>query len=331
MSLLPRSRDRARLARRGVAADYYDWVVIGSGFGGSVSALRLAEKGYRVALVEAGERFTDDTLPRSSWDLRKYIWSPRLGLRGILRQTIFKDVAVVSGAGVGGGSLVYAATLYRPNARFYANPQWSELGIDWEQELAPHFDESEWMLGVVRYDQEDAAAKVLREVGVRMGVAESFVRASVGLFLGEAGLTVPDPYFGGEGPARTGCVRCSECHLGCRVGAKNTLEKNYLWFARKLGVDVLPRTMAVDIKPLGAADGSGGIQRQDGAGGGVAGQGFGDAARRRRGGRGGCARNERVACSCARARLAAAAQFPAGGASADELRGSLRRDCAAGH
>lgn len=235
-----------------------DWIVVGSGFGGSVAALRLAEKGYRVVLLECGRRFTDDELPRTAWDARKYVWSPRLGLRGMLRTTVFKDVAVVSGAGVGGGSLVYACTLYRPQRRFYDNEQWSALREDWETELAPHFDTAERMLGVTPYDEDDDASEILKQVGDELGVGKTFTRTPVGVYLGEAGKTVPDPYFGGDGPDRTGCVRCAECHLGCRYGAKNTLEKNYLWFAEKLGVRIVAERMATDVRPLGAVDGSDG-------------------------------------------------------------------------
>ncbi len=241
-----------------VAPAEVDWVVVGSGFGGSVSALRLAQKGYSVALLECGRRFTDAELPRSTWDLRKFVWSPRLGLHGLLRTTVFKDVAVVSGAGVGGGSLVYACTLYRPKRSFYDHPQWAALAEDWEAELAPHFDRAQRMLGVTEYDEDDDAAQLLRTVGEQLGVPETYRRTPVGIFLGAAGRTVPDPYFGGDGPDRTGCVRCAECHLGCRHGAKNTLEKNYLWFAEKLGVRILPQRQAVDIRPAGAPDGSDG-------------------------------------------------------------------------
>jgi len=235
-----------------------DWLVVGSGFGGSVAALRLAQKGFSVAVVECGRRFADHELPRTTWDSRKWVWSPRLGMRGLLRTTIFKDVAIVSGAGVGGGSLVYACTLYRPDERFYASPQWAGLNPDWEAELAPHFERAEKMLGVRGYDEDDDAALLLRALGARLGVEHTYTRTPVGIFGGAPGVTVPDPYFGGEGPDRTGCVRCAECHLGCRHGAKNTLEKNYLWFAEKLGVRILPERMATDVRALGPGDGTGG-------------------------------------------------------------------------
>jgi len=235
----------------------FDWLVIGSGFGGSVSALRLAEKGYSVGVLECGRRYADDELPRSTWDLRRYFWNPRLGMRGIFRLTNFKDVTVVSGSGVGGGSLGYANTLYVPPERFFEDPQWSDLG-DWRTELAPHYDEAQRMLGVVDYDSDDVAGDLLRELGEQLGVGDTYRRARVGVFLGEAGKTVADPYFGGEGPPRTGCTRCGRCMVGCPQGSKNTLVKNYLWLAERRGVDVMAEREVVDVQPLGAADGSDG-------------------------------------------------------------------------
>jgi cholesterol oxidase len=235
----------------------YDWLVIGSGFGGSVSALRLAEKGYSVGVMECGRRYEDADLPRSTWDLRRYFWNPRLGLRGIFRLTYFKDVSIVSGCGVGGGSLGYANTLYVPPSRFFEDPQWSALG-DWQAELAPHYDEAQRMLGVVDYDQDDPAADLLREFGEELGVGDTYSRTRVGVFLGEPGKTVPDPYFDGEGPPRTGCMRCGRCMVGCPHGAKNSLVKNYLWLAERRGAKVMPERQVVDVRPLRAADGSDG-------------------------------------------------------------------------
>ena len=235
----------------------YDWLVIGSGFGGSVSALRLAEKGYSVGVMECGRRFEDSELPRSTWDLRRYFWNPRVGLRGIFRLTFFRDVSIVSGCGVGGGSLGYENTLYVPPKRFFEDRQWSELG-DWESDLAPHYDEAQRMLGVVDYDHEDPAARLLREFGEELGVGDTASPTRVGIYLGEPGKTVPDPYFGGEGPPRTGCTRCGRCMVGCPQGAKNTLVKNYLWLAERRGVEINPEREVVDVKPIGAADGSDG-------------------------------------------------------------------------
>ena len=227
----------------------FDWLVIGSGFGGSVSALRLAQKGHRVGVLESGRRFKDDELPKSTWDVRRYFFAPRLGLRGIFRLTIFRDVAIASGSGVGGGSLGYANTLYRAPARFYNDPQWAALN-DWQVELAPLYAEAERMLGVTTYDEDDPADDYLREYAEVTGVAETYAKTRVGVFLGEPGVTVPDPFFGGEGPDRTGCLRCGRCMVGCPHGAKNTLVKNYLWFAERAGARIMPERTVTDIRPL---------------------------------------------------------------------------------
>jgi cholesterol oxidase len=235
----------------------YDWLVIGSGFGGSVSALRLSEKGYRVGVLECGRRFRDGDFPKSTWDVRRYFWAPRLGLRGIFRLTTFKDVAVVSGCGVGGGSLGYANTLYVPPERFFEDPQWRELD-DWERVLAPHYVEAQRMLGVVVHEHDDPADDLLREFGEQLGVGDTYQKTPVGIFYGEPGVTVPDPYFGGEGPERTGCSLCGRCMVGCPHGAKNTLVKNYLWLAERRGAQVMADRTVLDVRPLGAEDGSDG-------------------------------------------------------------------------
>lgn len=237
----------------------FDWVVIGSGFGGSVSALRLAEKGWSVGVVESGRRFADHQFASSTWDLRRYFFAPRLGLRGIFRLSVFKDVAVISGAGVGGGSLGYACTLYRPRDRFYDDPQWKGLA-DWRAELEPHLEEAERMLGVTSVVADDAADDLLRRFGEELGVEQSYAKTRVGIFLGAPGETVADPYFGGQGPERTGCTSCARCMVGCPVGAKNTLVKNYLWFAERRGATVLPERTVVDVRPIGAGDGSDGYE-----------------------------------------------------------------------
>ena len=237
----------------------YDWLVIGSGFGGSVSALRLGEKGYKVGVLEQGCRYRDEDFPKSTWNFRKFNWVPGFGMRGTLQVTAFKDVFIASGVGVGGGSLVYANTLYRAADAFYQNPQWADMG-DWKSELAPHYDTAEKMLGVQEVPRGSVGQELLKEVGRHFGVEDPFRRTPCGVFFGESGETVPDPYFGGEGPDRTGCIFCGECVQGCRVGAKNTLMKNYLWFAEKKGVEIHPERQVVDIHPLGAEDGSGGYR-----------------------------------------------------------------------
>jgi cholesterol oxidase len=240
----------------------YDWLVIGSGFGGSVSALRLSEKGYRVGVLECGRRFADHELPESTGDYKRYFWRPKIGWKGIFRLTTFRDVSVVSGCGVGGGSLGYANTLYVPPKAFFEDPQWAEMA-DWEAELAPHYAEAQRMLGVVMNPFDDPADQLLRELGVQLGVSDSYKKTPVGVFFGEpeqAGRTVPDPFFGGEGPDRTGCLRCGRCMVGCPHGAKNTLVKNYLYLAEKRGARVMPERTVIDIRPLGAGDGSEGYE-----------------------------------------------------------------------
>jgi cholesterol oxidase len=236
----------------------YDWLIVGSGFGGSVAALRLSEKGYRVGVLEAGRRLKPEDFPKSAWDVRRYFYAPKLGCNGLFRLTLFKDAFITSGAGVGGGSLVYAMTLYKPHDdAFYKDPQWAELQ-DWRSELEPHYREAERMLGVVDYEGNGAAEQLLQSLGDDLGVRDTFRTARVGAFFGEPGKTVPDPYFGGEGPDRTACIRCGRCLLGCPTGAKNSVDFNYLWLAEKRGAQVLPGRTVLDVELLGAADGSDG-------------------------------------------------------------------------
>lgn len=226
----------------------YDVVIVGSGFGGAVSALRLAEKGYSVGVLEAGRRFTPETLPKTSWDLRNFLWAPRLGLTGIQRITLLKDVVVLSAAGVGGGSLVYANTLYRPPDAFFGDPRWAGI-TDWAGELARHYDQASRMLGVTEQPTMTPSDLVIKDVADEMGVGSSFRRTPVGVFFGEPGKTVADPYFGGAGPARTGCTECGDCMIGCRIGAKNRLDLNYLYLAERAGATVHPQTQVTAVRP----------------------------------------------------------------------------------
>ena len=221
---------------------------LGSGFGGSTAALRLTEKGYRVAVLEAGRRFDDSTLPRTSWDLRSFLWAPKLGCYGIQTISVLKDVMVLGGAGVGGGSLNYANTLYEPLDPFYADPQWAHI-TDWKVELAPFYDQAKRMLGVATYPRVTPSDEVMKAVAEAMGVGDTFHPAPVGVFFGTPGVEVDDPYFGGAGPRRRGCHDCGECMTGCRHGAKNTLLTNYLYLAEKGGAVVCPLTTVVDIRP----------------------------------------------------------------------------------
>ena len=220
----------------------FDVVVIGSGFGGSVTALRLVEKGYSVGVLEAGKRFEDKDFPKTSWRLNKFLFAPKLGLHGIQRIHFLPDVLVLCGAGVGGGSLVYANTLYQPGDKYFQDPQWASI-TDWKSELTPWYDQARRMLGVIEnpfFSNSDAAMKHAAE---EMGVGHTFKMAPLGVYFGDgAGVKKSDPFFGGVGPARTGCTNCGECMTGCRHNAKNTLPKNYLGLAEKSGAEVFPRT-----------------------------------------------------------------------------------------
>lgn len=224
----------------------YDVLIIGSGFGGSVSALRLTEKGYRVGVLEAGRRYSDEDFAETSWDLRKFLWAPKLGCYGIQRIHPLKNVLILAGAGVGGGSLNYANTLYVPPDPFFNDPQWKHI-TDWRDELMPHYDQARRMLGVVENPTFTDADRIVKQVADEMGCGDTFVPTPVGVFFGPDGTkapgkTVPDPYFGGAGPERTGCLECGCCMTGCRYGAKNTLLKNYLALAESGGAQVVPMT-----------------------------------------------------------------------------------------
>jgi len=237
----------------------YDYIIIGSGFGGAVSALRLAEKGYRVLVLEKGKRLTEKDFPKRNWNLRKWLWLPALRFFGFFRISFFRHVTVLSGAGVGGGSLVYANCLQIPKSEFFVARSWAHLA-DWEQELKGFYDTSLHMLGAVpnpRFETGDEALKTLAD---QIGKADQFEPTKVAVFFGEPEVTVPDPYFGGTGPARAGCVFCGGCMVGCRYNAKNTLDKNYLYFAEQRGAEIRAESEVSDVLPLGAGDGSEGYR-----------------------------------------------------------------------
>ncbi|OZB83545.1 GMC family oxidoreductase [Microbacterium sp. 13-71-7] len=227
-----------------------DVVVIGSGFGGSVAALRLVEKGYRVRVYEAGRRFEDEDFAKTNWNVRRYLWAPALGCFGVQRIHRLPHVMILAGAGVGGGSLNYANTLYQPGAPFFDDPQWAGIA-SWQQELAPHYATAKRMLGVVEhYPHTGPVERIMAGAAEDLGVAKTFRRAPVGVYFGAPGETVPDPFFGGEGPSRTGCTLCGNCMVGCRVGAKNTLMKNYLALAERRGAVIEALRTVVEVREL---------------------------------------------------------------------------------
>lgn len=245
----------------GTGAGRYDYIVVGSGFGGSVAALRLAEKGYRVLVVEMGKRWRPEDFPKTNWRLRKFFWMPGLACYGIQRLTLLRDVLVLHGAGVGGGSLVYANTLMEPDDRAFDDPKWRDLE-DWKRTLAPHYATARRMLGVTANPRLTPADEALREIAGDMGCAAAFHPTDVAVFFSDSagkpeggmGKEVPDPYFGGEGPARAGCTYCGGCMVGCRYNAKNTLDKNYLYLAEKRGVRILPETRVRFVEPREGGD-----------------------------------------------------------------------------
>ena len=228
----------------------YDVIIIGSGFGGSVPALRLSEKGYRVAVLEQGRRVTPDDMRAADGSLRKLAWMPQLGFRGFFVQHTFKHVGIVGGVGVGGGSLVYAAVLLRPKEAFFRDPAWAGLGVDWQQELDAPYDTASKMLGVVDNPDHGKMDDWLQATADSMGAAETFGPVPQGILFGAAGQRVDDPFFGGAGPSRTACTRCGRCLTGCADGAKNSLDKNYLHLAEARGAEILSERKVVSIRPL---------------------------------------------------------------------------------
>jgi cholesterol oxidase len=230
-----------------MAADF-DWIVIGSGFGGSVAALRLAEKGYRVCVLEKGRRFAPEDFPRSNWDLRRWLWLPHFGLRGIFQMSFMRHVTVFHGVGVGGGSLGYANALPQPHPAFYGAPSWAHLG-DWRSELEPHYATARRMLGATTVPYATPGDEVLREIARELGRDEDFGSPDVAVYFGQPGERAPDPFFGGEGPEVVGCTHCGACMTGCRVGAKNTLDRNYLHLAERRGCRIEADTEARAVRP----------------------------------------------------------------------------------
>ena len=231
----------------------FDFVVIGSGFGGSVSALRLTDKGYRVAVMEMGRRWTPDNLPPSSWYLHRWFWEPAMALRGFFRMRYFRHVTILHGCAVGGGSITYACTMLRPPEKVWDSGSWAGLA-DWKSEMPQHYDTASRMLGVIENRILGPSDKLLKRVAESVGVGQTFYRTHVAIFEApegqQAGVTVSDPFFGGEGPDRTTCVGCGGCMMGCRHGAKNTLDMNYLYLAEKRGAKIFAETRVVDVRPL---------------------------------------------------------------------------------
>lgn len=234
----------------------YDYIIIGSGFGGSVSAYRLSQKGYKVLVIEKGRRYKSEDFPKTNWNLKKWLWLPAAGFFGFFKITFFKHVGVLSGVGVGGGSLVYANTLPVPKKDFFKAESWSDLA-DWQKELEPYYAEAKRMLGVERNPRLDYGDEALRQVAKDLGKEKEFQPTDVAVYFGEPDKTVSDPYFNGEGPDRSGCRFCGACMIGCRYNAKNTLDKNYLYLAEKLGAEVVAEALVYDVVPKNE-DGSAG-------------------------------------------------------------------------
>lgn len=230
--------------------DSYDYVIIGSGFGGSVSALRLAEKGYKVLVIEKGKKYESKDFAKTNLNLPKWLWLPELKCFGIQKITFFRHISILSGVGVGGGSLVYANTLPKPKSPFYNHGSWAKLA-DWETELGEHYDTAWKMLGAVENKVLTESDLAVKELAKQIGKSDAFRPTKVAIYFGEEGKEAKDPYFGGKGPDRSGCTLCGACMTGCRENAKNTLDKNYLHLAQQLGVDILPEHRVVDVVPKG--------------------------------------------------------------------------------
>lgn len=232
-----------------MAEQTYDFIIIGSGFGGSTAALRLVEKGYRVLMLEKGSELKAKDFPKTNWDLRRYMWAPLVGFRGLFKMSFFRHVTILSGVGVGGGSLGYASTHPVPKDPFFQSASWAHLA-DWKSELTEHYDEAKRMLGVTQTPMLTPTDNILKKMAADNGHPEAFHSTDVAIYFGETpGKVSPDPYFDGEGPSRTGCIQCGGCMLGCRHNAKNTLDKNYLHLARKLGLELQADTEVTKVQP----------------------------------------------------------------------------------
>ncbi len=235
----------------------YDYIIIGSGFGGSVSALRLAEKGYSVLVIEKGKWFKKDDFPKTNWNLRKWIWLPSIGFYGIMKMTFYKHIAILSGTGVGGGSLVYANTLPKPHSNFYKNGSWSSI-MDWETELSPYYEKAKQMLGAARNPNIEVGDSILKDLAKERNQVANFDSTDVGVFFNDTEDEVDDPFFNGKGPRRSACTFCGACMTGCRHDAKNSLDKNYLYLAQKLGVEIISEQEVYDVLPVNSDDGKDG-------------------------------------------------------------------------
>lgn len=237
----------------------YDYIIVGSGFGGSVSALRLSQKGYKVLVVEKGKWFTTNDFPKTNWNLKKWLWMPRIGFFGIMKLSVFKHIAFISGTGVGGGSLVYANTLPTPKTAFFNSGSWKDLN-DWEHVLQPYYQKALQMLGATKNPKLFDADLGLKKTSEDLGIEKTFDTTRVAVYFGTANLAQKDPYFNGDGPERSGCNFCGACMTGCRYNAKNTLDKNYLYLAQKHGAEIWAENEVVDVKPMGTPDGTQGYE-----------------------------------------------------------------------
>ena len=231
-----------------MSEEHFDWIIVGSGFGGSVSALRLAERGYKVLVIEKGKRFSKEDFAKTNWDLKRWMWMPSVGLRGIFQMTFLEHVTILHGVGVGGGSLVYANTLPLPKDNFFTAASWSKLG-DWKNELAPHYQTALRMLGAARNPVTTRGDELIHEIAKDLGREDQYHLTDVAVYFGKPGKEVPDPYFDGKGPTRTGCIHCGACMTGCRYGSKNTLDYNYLYLAERLGTRIVPETEVTGVRP----------------------------------------------------------------------------------